>query len=111
MPNYLLLIRNAGHFYQRSPEEMQQIIQEFTDWARKLRDEKRMVDANPLSRSGRMLSGQDGRVIDGPFVETKDMIGGYFLIEAKDLEDATAVAKQCPGLKWGETLEVREIGH
>lgn len=111
MPNYLMLLRDGGHFYRRSPEEMKQIVQEFTDWARKLRDEERLVDANPLGNVGRVVSAKDGQTTDSAFAETREMIGGYFIVEAKDIDEATAVAKGSPGLKWGESVEVREIGH
>ena len=53
---------------------------------------------------------RDGKTLttDGPFAETREQLGGYYLVEAKDLDDAVAIAARIPGAKWG-TIEVRPV--
>ena len=59
---------------------------------------------------GKVVSGADGRlVVDGPFAESKEAIGGYFLIAVADFDEAVAIAKQCPGLKYGAAVEIRPV--
>jgi len=56
---------------------------------------------------------KDGKTMttDGPFAETKEQIGGYYILECKDLDEALAAAKKCPSLSWGGTVEVRPVDH
>ena len=57
-----------------------------------------------------MVSGAGGhRVVDGPYAEGKEVVAGYFFLNVSDLDEATAIAKQCPGLPLGLTVEVRPI--
>jgi hypothetical protein len=57
-----------------------------------------------------VVSGIAGeRVTDGPYAEGKEVVGGYFFLTVKDLDEATAIAKQCPGLALGLTVEVRPV--
>src|SRR5437588_474871 len=100
MAQFMLLIRGDDEV-ERSPQEMQGIVQEYMAWAGKLRAEGRMRGGDERSGDGKMIrgGGAEARVTDGPFVETKEAIGGYFLIEASDQDEAIAISKQCPGLK------------
>jgi hypothetical protein len=59
---------------------------------------------------GKMVSGKKGSVVlDGPFVEAKEVVGGYIVVRARSLEDATAIAQHCPILEHGITIDVREM--
>jgi hypothetical protein len=61
-------------------------------------------------RYAALVSGKKGQtVIDGPFVESKEAIGGYFLLHVKDEAEAIEIAKQCPGLDHGVEVEVRPV--
>lgn len=63
----------------------------------------------PSSKGARVRFSGDKRIVtDGPFAETKEALGGYYLIEAADLDEAIDLAKQCPGANWG-SIEVRPI--
>ncbi|HSG99986.1 MAG TPA: YciI family protein [candidate division Zixibacteria bacterium] len=108
MADYLLLIRN-GDFVDFSPEEIQGIIQKFSNWAARLREEGKLKDASKLADGGAVVKSSNGSIVDGPFTETKEAVGGFFLIEAADLAEATAVARGCPGLEYGDWVEVRPI--
>ena len=111
MSQYMLLLCDCGHFYNRSRDEQERIVTEFVEWARQLREQKRMVGGNPVAPTGRVVAMKGDQVTDTPYEPTPEMLGGYFLIEAEDYTDAVGVAKGCPGLKWGESVQVREIGH
>lgn len=75
----------------------EEIIQKYIAWSIKLRENGHYVDANKLEDGvGRRLVGRAGRVTDGPYVETKESIGGYYIIEAASLDEAVAIAKECP---------------
>ena len=64
---------------------------------------------NPLTRNGKVLSGKTMKITDGPFIEAKEIIGGYSIIKAADLSEAAELAKGCPGLEYGGTVEIREV--
>lgn len=108
MAEYMLLVRN-GEWQEMSPEEMQQSMQKYMAWVKKLREEGRFKGGDELQSTGRMLRKESGRIVDGPFTETKETIGGYFLIEADSYEHAVEIARGCPTFDHGGMLEVRAI--
>jgi len=64
----------------------------------------------PVGNEGKIVSGKNGRVVaDGPFAESKEAIGGYFLLQVNSLDEAVAIAKDCPGLAYGAVVEVRPV--
>ncbi len=64
---------------------------------------------NPLAAGGKVLSGKTKKITDGPFIEAKEIIGGYSIVKAGDLSEAAELAKGCPGLEYGGTVEIREV--
>ncbi len=113
MADYMLLLyENPTDFSDVSPEEMQAIIGKYSAWRDSLAEEGRLVGSNKLTDGeGRVLKGGNGdlRVTDGPFSETKEVIGGYFTIRAASYDEAVEVSKGCPHLGFGGTIEIREI--
>ncbi len=112
MPNYLLFLHeDPSAFAHVSPEEMQSIIQKYTAW------KNRMQTAGILSRGEKLQDGT-GRVLrkgagsisvtDGPYTESKEVIGGLFEITADNYDAAQAAAGDCPHLEYG-AIEIREI--
>lgn len=110
MAQFMLLIRGNDEV-ERSQTEMQGIVQEYIAWARRLRSEGRMLGGDELGPEGKIVRGHGSSlsITDGPFTETKETVGGYFLIEADDEADAARIASECPGLKRGGAVEVRGI--
>jgi len=107
---YLLIFRGNEWHKGLSPEEMQQVADRWMAWFKRLTDEGKALAGNPLKGEGKMVSGKNGRVVaDGPFAESKEAIGGYFLLQVRDLDEAVAIAQQCPGLPYGAKIEVRPI--
>lgn len=107
---YMLLFRGMDWHKGLSPEEMQEIVSRWRNWFEGLVADGRAIAGNPLEREGKVISGKNGRVVaDGPFAETKEALGGYFLLTVKDMDEAVAIAKQCPGLDYGAIVEVRPV--
>jgi hypothetical protein len=92
--------------------ERQQCYEESTQLAHQLKANRQYLAANPLQSVATATSVQvrnDKRLVtDGPFAETREQLGGYFLIDAKDLDEAIAVAGQIPGARKG-TVEIRPV--
>ena len=78
-------------------------------WFRRLTDQGKAVAGNPLEREGKIVSGKNRVVSDGPFAESKEAIGGYFLLDVASLDEAVAIAQECPGLPYGIRVEVRPV--
>jgi hypothetical protein len=91
-----------------SPEQMQQTMKKWMEW-------KDALEKNGYARqfgerldgAGKVVRGKAKAVTDGPYVEVKDFIQGYTLIEAKDMDQATELAKGCPILESDGTVEIR----
>jgi hypothetical protein len=93
-----------------SPEQMQQMMQKWVNWMKDLGQKGHLKDqGHPLERTGKVVKGREKTVIDGPYAETKDVIGGYTLIEAKDLAQAVDLSKGCPIFEVGGSVEVRPV--
>lgn len=86
---------------------MQAVIEPYTAWATRLAAEGRMKGSNKLQDGTARQLTKLG-VIDGPFPETKEIIGGYFVIEAADYDEAVELAKSCPHLDFGR-IEIRQV--
>jgi hypothetical protein len=112
MSQYMLLIRGGYEEWNTlTPEQMQQSIEQYRAWAGRLSESGKLVGAEKLSDGdGRLVRMHNGQVVvDGPFTETKESVGGYFLIEAASFAEAIEIAKECPGLTRGVAVEVRQI--
>ncbi len=108
MPDFMLLFR-GGEAKTKSPEEMQQIVQRYITWVKQLRTQGSFKAGDELQPNGRIVRSDHGSLTDGPFIETKDAVGGYFLVEAANYDEAVAIAKASPNLENGGTVEVRQI--
>ena len=106
---YLLIFRSTDWYKGLSPEQMQQIADNWMAWFNRLKDEGKCAGGNPLEREGKVVSGKNRVVSDGPFAESKESIGGYFLLTVGSMDEAVAIAQQCPGLPYGIRVEVRPI--
>jgi hypothetical protein len=107
---YLLLFRSANWDKGLSPQQLEDAMNRFLAWFDELKQQGKVKIGQPLEREGKIISGKNGRsVADGPFAESKEAIGGYFLLQVDNLEEAVAIAQQCPMLEYDSTLEVRPI--
>jgi hypothetical protein len=106
---YMLLFRSLQWDKDLSPEEIQKIMGKWNDWFERLTVQGKVKGAQPLERHGKIVSGKGRSVADGPFAESKEAIGGYFLLQLNDLDEAVEIAKECPALAYGVTVEVRPV--
>ena len=106
---YILLIH---HEEAVDEDERKPLLDESVQLANQLHEQGQYLDAAPLQPVSTTISVQvrDGKrlVTDGPFAETREQIGGYFLVDAKDLDDAIDIAGRIPGARIG-TVEVRPV--
>ena len=110
--SFLLLFRNAGPETHEhlSAGERDQLTKQWNDWYAGLAAQGKVQHGRPLGLQGRVVSGARGHLVtDGPYAETKEVVGGYFFLTVADLDEATEIAKQCPGLPLGLTVEVRPV--
>ena len=109
MSEFIYLYRGSGED-MRSPEEKQQSMQKWISWLTGLAEKGHVKDkGQPLERTGKVVRGRSKTVTDGPFVEAKDVIGGYTLIEARDLDQAVELSKGCPAFETEGAVEVRPV--
>jgi len=108
---YMLLFRNSAQWYRDlSPDELQKVTNRWMSWYDRLIAQGKLTVGQPLAQEGKIVSGKTGQfVVDGPFAESKEAIGGYFLLRVETIEEAIKIAQDCPGLPYGVTVEVRPI--
>ena len=107
MSQYLFLYRGAER--PTSPQDAQQIMQKWIGWFEELSAKGHVTDkGQPLDPGGKVV-GRKKAVTDGPFAEAKDLVGGYSLIEAKDLTEAAELSKGCPIFERNGFVEVRPV--
>lgn len=109
MKDFMLLFRGAMQQYEYSPEEMQTHMQKWLGWVDDLKSKNIYVSGEPLLPGGKNVSGKKAVVTDGPFAESKEIIGGFFLIKAASIEEATEIAKASPDLPLDGSVEIREV--
>jgi hypothetical protein len=113
MNQYLLILRaDPAVFRQMSPQQMQETFNKYHGWRVRLTEAGRVTGGHKLEDTARVLraGGQSNemRITDGPFAESKEVIGGFFLVNADSYEDAAALCQDCPHLEFG-AIEVRRI--
>lgn len=105
----LLLYDNPANWMNISPEEMQRALEKYMAWRKK----PYTVDSNRLAEDvGKVIRAEPGgkpRATDGPYSETKEVLGGYYTIEAANYDEAVKLALEHPHLEYGGTVEVRQV--
>ncbi len=108
---FLLLFRNSPEGPDPTPEEMEQSFGRWMAWMKGMKAKGQYIAGDKLvDGGGRVLRGPRGAsVVDGPFVEAKEVVGGYIIVNAANLAAATELARGCPGFDQGTSVEVREV--
>jgi hypothetical protein len=107
---YMLLFRGPHWDQGLSVDELQQTMNNVMAWFEGLNKRGKVKGAQPLGAQGRTVSGTNGRfVVDGPFTETKEAVGGYLVLQADSFEEALEAARTNPALRHGVSVEVRPI--
>jgi len=108
MSEYVFLYRGGQN--GRSPERAQQMMQKWMTWLKDLGQKGHIKDqGQPLEHAGKLVKGRQKTVTDGPFAEAKDVVGGYTLIQARDLEQAVELSMGCPIFEEDGAVEVRPV--
>ena len=113
MPHLLLIHEPIDQRAERGEAQGREVYQRMLDWAESLKQRQALMAYSALSHlnEGARLQLREGRprVVDGPFAETKEMVGGFFLLATDSRDEALALAAECPAAAWA-TVEVRETG-
>ena len=110
MSNFLYLFRGGdARRVQQSPEEMQEHMQKWGMWMGNLKEKGQLVDGLPLGSGGKVVEKAGEIITDGPFAEGAEIVGGYLIVTANDLDGAVEISKGCPIFEHEGTVEVREI--
>ena len=107
---YMLLYHTDEWYNQLPHEELQKVMNQNKVWIEKLIAEDKAVPGRALERRGALVSGKSGRsIVDGPFAESKEAIGGYLVLNVETIEEAISIAQSSPGLAYGGSIEVRPV--
>jgi len=113
MSQFVLLYRSSNESHREamgSPEKAQASLTKWRAWIREMTEKGQLKSVGePLERTGKVVAGKKKMVTDGPFTEAKDVIGGFSIVEAPDLEHAAKIAAGCPILEGGGSVEVRPV--
>ena len=109
MKDFMFIFYNNPNAPSFTPEQMQANMQLWMAWVEKLKAADTWVSGEALMPGGNMVKGTKAIVTDGPFAESKEIVGGYFVIRAASIEKATDIAKDCPDLPLDGVVEVREV--
>ena len=113
MSEFVYLFR-IGDAAQRdamgTPERAQQSMQRWMAWMRELETQGHLKDrGQPLERAGKVVRGKAKTVTDGPYVEAKDLVAGFIVVEARDLAEAVELSTGCPMFEGGGSVEIRPV--
>ena len=110
MKQFLLLLHeDIEKMENLSPKEMEELANAHMTWAEKLAESGHLISGDGLQQKGVLISGKNSVVKDGPYLESKEIIGGYYLLQAQNLETIVELTKECPCHIWGGTTEIRQI--
>ena len=109
MKEFMLIFRSEiNASFGPSPEQMQSNIQQWMDWAGSIAAQGKMASGKQLSFEGKTLR-SNNVIADGPYAEVKEIIGGYVVVKATNIDEAMKLAEGCPILNHGGHVEVRRI--
>lgn len=107
--SHLILFRGPDWDRHLTPEAAQELLDQVMAWYEGLQQRGLVQGGSPLARSGTILSGNAERHIDGPYAESKEVVGGYLMLAVEDFDEAVAIARSCPTLHHGIDIEVRPV--
>jgi hypothetical protein len=109
MANYLYIFR-GGNMKGLSPQQLEENMKQWMNWVGELSKTGNFKSGDPLGDDARVVKGKKKSVTDGPFGETKDLVGGYLLVTAANLDAATELARGCPIFERDDgSVEIREV--
>ncbi len=110
MKDFMLIFIGANYAeLGLSPEEMQNQMGKWWAWQAKMEQAGVVKGGNALKAESRRIAGSERTVSDGPFVESKELVGGYYIVKAESMEAAAEIAQDYPDYDLGGTVEIREV--
>ena len=109
MEKFMFIFQGGMPTKDTSPEDMQANMGKWLAWIEKLSKQGKYVAGEPLLPGGKLVSGANKKVTDGPYTEGKEMVGGFFIVNAKDINEAVEISKDCPDFENGGSVQVRQI--
>jgi hypothetical protein len=110
MEKFMYLFRGGDtQTSSQSPEAMQAHMQKWIAWMDDLGKKGSLAGGEALQQTGKQVSGNKKLVTDGPFIEAKESVGGYLVVQAKDIDDAVEISKGCPILEVNGRVEIRPV--
>jgi hypothetical protein len=113
MEKYMLLFRNSTpseeSFQSLSPAEMQAELDKWGKWIGGIAAQGKMVSTDALQHAGKLVKGSKHIVSDGPFIESKELVSGFLILEAESFDEAIELSKGCPIYEIEGSVEVRPI--
>ena len=104
-----MFIFHGANSNDLSPEVLQAQMGKWMAWIEKLNQNGQYESGEPLLPGGKLLSGTNKAVTDGPYTEGKEVVGGYFIVNAKDMDEAVAIANDYPDFEYGGSVQVRQV--
>ena len=109
MKEFMMIFRSDYNpNFKQSPEEMQESIKQWQDWIGGIAAQGKFVSTNRLGFQGKIVKANNV-ITDGPYAETKEIVGGYIIVKTDNIDEAMEMAKECPVLNIGGSVEVRDL--
>jgi len=110
MKEFMMIFRNEKNENAEPPsqEQMQAVMKQWQAWIKSIAQKGNFSSTNRLLSEGKTLKPNQS-ISDGPYAEVKEVVGGYLNVKAKSLDEAVELAKGCPGLQMGGSVEVRAV--
>jgi len=109
MEKFMLIFQGGMQPANASAEQMQNEMGKWMAWIEKLNKQGKYVSGEPLLPGGKLVTGKNRNVTDGPYTEGKEIVGGFFIVNAKDINEAVEISKDCPDFEHGGSVQVRQI--
>ena len=110
MEKFMYLFRNQGNpMAGLSESEASEHMQKWGAWMGDLANRGLLIGGEPLYTEGKQVNGKSKIITDGPFIEAKEVVGGYLIVNANTLDDAVELSKDCPIFERDGKVEVRQI--
>ena len=110
MKDYMFLFRGGLDFSKASPEQLQQAMANWKNWVEELKKEGIYNSGERLVRTdAAVVKGSTKQILDGPYTESKEIVGGYISIKAENLKKAIEISKDCPIFNYDGNVEIREV--
>ena len=104
-----MLIFHGGMPPEQSPEQMQANMGKWMAWIDQLAKAGQYVSGEPLLPGGKLITGKKKTVTDGPYTEGKEIVGGYFIINAENMDEAVKICDDYPDYENGGSIQVRQV--